>query len=141
MSIPAPNDSTDPNRRTNRFVSVFNGKGKLLANGACIDDGYTNDVVPQKGITKVYSEITSHIVRSVDSKEGTMTLEFTIKMTWQDPHITTKFTNQDITNGGIVLSNRAIKNIWTPDFYILNRKSLYTTDNWDFLRSEISDPA
>ena len=114
---------------------MFNGKGTLLANGVCIEESYTKDVVPQKGLTKVYCGITNQTVRSVDSRGGTISIDFTIRMTWQDPRIKTKFTKEDMVYGGIALSNRAITNIWTPDLYILNRRTLYTTENWFFLKS------
>ena len=90
-----------------QWVSVLNGKGKLLANGACIGDSYTKNVVPEKGITKIYTEIAKQTVRSVDSKGGTLSVEFAITMAWQDPRIKTKFSEQDMVNGQIVLSKEA----------------------------------
>ena len=126
-SIPGPDGD--------RWMSVFNGNGKLLANGACIDDSYTKNVVPEKGITKIYSVITNQTVRSVDSKEGSLSIDFTIKMTWEDPHIKTKYTEKDIANEGIALSNRAIGKIWTPDLRILNRKSFKIKDYWASIKT------
>ena len=117
------------------WVSIFNGKGTLLANGACIDDGYTKNMVPEKGFTKVYSAITNQTVRSVDSKEGTVSIDFTIRMKWQDPRIKTKFSDQDMANGIIVLSDEAVAEIWIPDLYILNRKSFDAKPHWAFLKS------
>ena len=118
-----------------QWVSVLNGKGKLLANGACIGDSYTKNVVPEKGITKIYTEIAKQTVRSVDSKGGTLSVEFAITMAWQDPRIKTKFSEPDMVNGQIVLSKEAIDEIWTPDLYILNRKSFDSMQRWAFLKS------
>ena len=121
-------------RNTNRFVSIFNGQGKLLANGACIEDTYTKDLAPQHGMAKVYSGITNQRVRSVASKEGTVSVDFTIRMMWQDPGIKTKPSDEDMKKGGMVLSNDAINHIWIPDLYILNQKSFESKDHWTFLK-------
>ena len=120
--------------KENIWYNVVNGKGKPLANGVCIGDKYTKNVVPVKGVTKVYCEIGNQTVRSVDSKEGTVSIDFTIRMKWQDPRIKTKFSEQDMRQGVIVLSDEAVAEIWTPDLYILHRKSFDLKPHWAILK-------
>ena len=109
------------------------GRGKLLEKGACIDADYVSDIVPEKGITKVYSTIEHEMVRDIDGKEGTMSVDFTLTMKWLDPNIKTNFSSEDRKNGRIVISPAAT--IWTPDLYILNRTSFKLRDEWDSLKT------
>ena len=111
------------------------GHGELLAKGVCVDADYRRLFVPEKGVTRVYSTIEYQKVRAVDAKEGTISIDFTLTMRWLDPNIKTTFSNQDIKNGGIVLSSDALQLIWTPDVYILNRTTFRNQDEWASLRS------
>ena len=107
----------------------------MLAKGVCVDNDYRRLFVPEKGITKVFSTIEYQKVRTVNAKEGTISIDFTLTMRWLDPNIKTNFSKQDELNGGIVLSSDAIQLIWTPDVYILNRTRFVNQDEWASLRS------
>ena len=126
VTVPGPNGD--------RLESIFSGAGRLLAKEACIDDSYTKTVVPEIGITKIYTKITKQTVRSVDSKKGTVSVEFLISMAWMDPRIKTKFTAQNRENGYVLLSNEAINDIWTADLSIQNRRSFHSMDHWASLK-------
>ena len=101
----------------------------MLEKGVCIRPGYERHIVPERGITKVYSTIEQQMVRGIDGKKGTMSIDFTLSMKWLDPNIKTHFSAEDRKNGRIVLSPAA--DIWTPDLYILNRTSL----EWNSVKS------
>ena len=123
------------NYTTQRFDRVFVGwreSGMLLSKGACIPNGYTPFVVPEKGLTKVFSTIENEKVRSVDANEGTVSVDFTLTMRWLDPNIKTNFSIEDEENGGIVLDNIYSDKdiIWKPTLYIFNLSSFKSNDEW-----------
>ena len=124
----------DTGIETHQFKYRWIGSGKSLAKGACINLDYPGNLVPETGITKVYSTIEDKKVRSVDAREGTVSVDFTLTMRWLDPNIKTRFSLEDKENGGIVLSTTAIAEIWTPDMYILNRRSFQVRDEWASLK-------
>ena len=95
--------------------------GILLAKGVCVESGYRRYLVPEKGITKVYSTIEEQIVRSIDAMKKTLSIDYTLTLKWMDPAIKTNFSEEDEKNGGIVLDKiDARHRIWTPDLYIYN---------------------
>ena len=121
------------NLTTQRYERIFMGwtqSGTLLSKGACIPKGYTSLVVPEKGVTKVFSTIENEQVRDVDANEGTVSLDFTLTMRWLDPNIRTNFSSEDEENGGIVLDNRYKNIIWKPNLYIFNLSSFKSDDEW-----------
>ena len=121
------------NLTTQRYERIFAGwqqSGILLSRGACIPKGYTSLVVPEKGLTKVFSTIENEQVRAVDANEGTVSVDFTLTMRWLDPNIRTNFSIEDVENGGIILDNRYKDLIWKPNIYIFNLRSFKTEDEW-----------
>lgn len=106
------------------------GSGHLLAKGVCILYRYKEWVVPEKGLTTVYSTIEYQKVRSVDFMKETASIDYTLTLRWMDPAIKTKFSEEDKQNGGIVLDKSVgLKNwIWIPDMYIYNLSTFYYTD-------------
>ena len=110
------------------------GQGRLLAKTVCIDEGYTKNVAPDSDSTKVYTTIKRAKVRSVDSRDGTMSVDFLLAMIWQDPKIRAKFLAHDVQKGGIALNADAISEIWTPDLYIMDRKYFKPPNEWMSLK-------
>ena len=98
----------------------WTASGELLEKGACIEDSYRTSVVPEKGITKVYSRIKAQRVRGVHDRKKQVSIDFTLHMQWIDPGIRTNFSEEDMKNGGIVLEIEQLKSIWKPDLYIYN---------------------
>ena len=99
----------------------WHGYGTLLEKGACIEKNvYRKSVVPEKGITKVYTTFTEHKVRQVHDGKKEVTIDFTLKMQWIDPGIKTNFSEEDIEQDGIVLEVEQLNLIWKPDLYIYN---------------------
>ena len=92
-------------------------------------------MVPEKGITEIYSTIEKEKVQSVDADDGTISVDFTLTMKWMDPNIKTNISEEDKAYGRIVLSKEAIEAIWTPDLYILNRKFFKFEEEWISLKS------
>ena len=97
--------------------------GRLIGKGACVDSNYKPYFVPETGITRVYSTIEQQVIRNVDAKEETVSIDFTLVMRWQDPNIRTNFTHQDKTIGAITLDEKNAFMIWIPDFYIFDLRS------------------
>ena len=111
--------------------------GTLVAKGVCVGRDYLKYFVPEKGITKVYTTIEDQKVRAVDAREGTVSVDFTLRMRWSDPHIKTNFSSRNKENRGIALSPSDITAIWTPDtdLYILNRRSFKFEEEWASVKS------
>ena len=120
----------ETNGRGWEYEWIATENARLLANGACVGPDYRGYVVPEKGITKVYSTIEDQKVRAVDGKEGTLSIDFTLVMRWLDPNIKTNFSSDDQANGGIVLEKTQLELIWEPDLYIYNRRSFKSLDEW-----------
>ena len=116
-----------------RWISKPNAK--LLASGVCIDPDYTKYVAPNNGKTLVYSTIESQMIRSVNAKEGTISIDFIMAIRWLDPNIKTHFSRRDQRDGGIALSEWALEEIWMPDIYILNRQSFQDPAEWRSIKS------
>ena len=95
-------------------------RGFLLTKGACKIEGYSNYNVPQKGSTKVYSQISKEEVRMVNDKENAVTVEFSLTLLWVDHRIKTHFSGEDREHGGIDLGIGRTDNIWKPDLHIYN---------------------
>ena len=108
---------------------------KLLAYGICIDQDYNKYAEPEAGKTVIYSTIEKQNVRSVNDKEGTMSVDFTLVIRWKDPNLHTHLSEDEKKNSGIALTPAAIKEIWTPDVYVFDRKSFQTSDEWISLKS------
>ena len=98
-----------------------------MAKGACIDYEYRRHLVPEKGITTVYTTIEEQRVRSVDAMKETVSIDYTLTLRWMDPAIKTNFSEEDKQNGGIVLDRTNMGRIWIPDLYIYNL-STFTSD-------------
>ena len=94
--------------------------GDLLENGACIERTYRKSVIPEKGITKVYTSIMDQKVRDVNDRKQVMTIDFTLTMQWMDPGIKTNFSEEDTKNAGILPDVEQLKLLWNPDVYIYN---------------------
>mgnify|MGYP003310776448 CR=1 FL=1 len=56
------------------------GAGKLLGKGVCIPIDYERGVVPEPGNIKVYTAIDRQRVRTVDDKDTTLSIDFTLTM-------------------------------------------------------------
>ena len=90
------------------------GVGILLSRGACIPKTYQKDLVPEKGVTKVYTTIEKQKVRQIHDNENMLSLDLTLTMRWMDPLIKTNFTEEEKQNGGIVLRSTNWRKLWTP---------------------------
>ena len=99
---------------------VWVASGNLLAKGACVNYEYRRYLVPEKGITKVYSTIEEQKVRSVDVMKETVSIDYTLTLRWMDPGIKTNLSQTDKQSGGIVFDKDNMGLIWTPDLYIYN---------------------
>ena len=113
---------------------TWKARGELLAKGACVDKDYRPNFVPEEGHTKIYSTIEYHKVRTVDSGNEMMSIDFVLSMRWVDPNIRTNFSKKDIENGGILLTSHTMSKIWTPDLDIFNRTKFDSADEWRSLK-------
>ena len=96
------------NNQGKKGVFRWVGNGKLLTKGACIEPGYTQHVVPEKGTTTIYSTIEKEKVRSVSADDATLSVDFTLTMTWLDPNIKVNVSEEDRKTGKIVLSKEVV---------------------------------
>ena len=74
------------------------GKGKLLEKGACLEEDYRSWVVPEKGLTKVYTIIEDPFIRSVNKKVESISIDYTLTMRWIDKRIKSNLLLEDETN-------------------------------------------
>ena len=109
-------------------------KGTLLADGLCIGQEYARSVAPFKGNTTVYSTVEEPRFRGISISDGTVAVDFKLTMRWVDPDIKTLFDDEDRDAGYIVLSKTSLDKIWTPDLYILDRRSFKLQDEWASLK-------
>ena len=107
---------------------------KLLANGICIHQDYNRFAEPDAEKTVTYSTIEKEDIRSVDDEDGTMSVDLTLVLRWLDPHLQTRLSKSEKDNDSIALTPEAIKEIWTPDIYVLDRKSFQIMDEWKSLK-------
>lgn len=97
--------------------------GKVLEDGICLVKDYHRDKVPEKGKTRIIVTFIDQTVRSLNSKRNTIEIDFYVALRWQDPGITSNFSDQDMRNGGIGLDLKsAFWEIWKPDLYIYDLK-------------------
>ena len=116
------------------YLFEWRGIGTLLADGLCIDNEYTSDVVPSKGNTIVYSTITAPVVTEISLGQGSVSVDFRLTMRWFDPNINTRFNQEDIQAGALVLSKASIERIWNPDLYILRSMEFKPHAEWASLK-------
>ena len=110
--------------------------GKLLAEGACISSRSQKHLVPDPGRTKVECRIEHQMVRNVDSKAQTISIDLTLTMKWLDPNIKSK-NLEEKKDGEIILSQNSIKDMWIPDLMIKNLTSYRYEDEWKVRNSKI----
>lgn len=65
--------------------------GTLLETGACLQDGYRSWIIPEKGVTKVYSTIKTPFLRTIEQKEQLVSIDYTLILSWVDKRIKTNF--------------------------------------------------
>lgn len=118
----------------NAYYPRYEGQGRLLASTVCIDKEYTKNVAPHIGHTRVYTIIEDVKIRSVDSIDGTMAVDLAISMIWQDPRINVRLSENGIP---IILSEDGVREIWTPDLYIMDRKFFKLESEWISLKKAI----
>ena len=104
--------------------------GKLLAIGVCIMDDYEKDFPPEDGKTKVHSTIGTQVVRDVDAKKKTLSIDFTLTLRWMDKRIKKRINQTDESQKKILFGPVAIEKIWYPDLHILNRVSFKSKEEW-----------
>ena len=98
--------------------------GKLLEKGACLEDGYRYWVVPQKGVTIVYSTIQKPFLRTIGHREQLVSIDYVLTLTWIDKRIKTNFSLESgINETGMALRISTLKKIWAPELYIFHRSS------------------
>ena len=98
--------------------------GKLLENGACLEDGYRYWVVPQKGVTIAYSTIQKPFLRTIGHREQLVSIDYILTLTWIDKRIKTNFSLESGTDEtGMALRISTLKKIWAPELYIFHRSS------------------
>ena len=112
------------NELNKTFDWVVSGKSKLLEKGACLEDGYRSWVVPEKGVTIVYSTIESPFLRTVGHSEQLISIDYTLTLIWIDKRIKTNITSESGTDEpGMALRISRLKQIWAPELYIFHRSS------------------
>ena len=92
--------------------------GKLLAEGACTVYGYQPALPPGRGKTNVHCKVSQQKVRAVNDKQKTITVDFTLSMSWEDDGIKTKFSDIDRQYGGIEIGSDKAKGMWLPQLYV-----------------------
>ena len=98
--------------------------GKLLEKGACLEDGYRYWVVPEKGVTIVYSTIQKPFLRTIGHREQLVSIDYILTLTWIDKRIKTNFSLESgIEETGMALRISTLKKIWAPELYIFHRSS------------------
>ena len=98
--------------------------GKLLEKGACLEDGYRYWVVPEKGVTIVYSTIQKPFLRTIFQREQLVSIDYILTLTWIDKRIKTNFSLESgIDETGMALRISTLKKIWAPELYIFHRSS------------------
>ena len=86
----------DENKKKNY---TWVGKGKLLEKGACLEEDYRSWVVPETGVTKVYTEIENPFIRSVSKEVESISIDYTLTMRWIEKRIKTNFSLKDEAKG------------------------------------------
>ena len=70
--------------------------------------------------TEVLTRFEVNNIREINDKKMTVTIEFYQEMTWIDNRIQTNFPDSVLKIGGIPLTNKQLKQIWTPPLWIQN---------------------
>ena len=104
----------------------------LLTTGVCVLDQYKKHLVPVPGQTTVYSTISHQVIREVDSRQKTVSVDFTLTMRWYDPNIKAKFTDNELE---FLLTPTATESIWQPDMVIHNMTTFRAKEEWASLIS------
>ena len=97
--------------------------GELLERGACLEEGYQPWLIPEKGVTMVYSAIEKVFLREIIVG---VRLEYTLTLSWIDTRIKTNFsTGEGPRNNetSMALQVNVLNGIWRPDLYIFNRSA------------------
>ena len=116
------------------FLNAMNCS-KVLEEGVCLKKGYqrTNVPVPNQGNTVVWVVFEDQLIREVNDKGKTITLDFTINLAWGDPGIKVNFSDEqrnDPMQRGIGLDLKwAFSAIWKPDLFIDNLSEYIFTWN------------
>ena len=99
--------------------------GTLLEKGACLEDGYREYVVPEKGLTIVYSTIQKPFLRTIGQREQLISVDYILTLAWIDKRIKTNFSLESgIDETGMALQIKSgLKKIWAPELYIHSRSS------------------
>ena len=114
---------------------ILKPSGKLVEDGACVNDDYSKDFLPETVERKIFTTIEYQKVRVVDAKKQTVSLDLTLRMTWEDPDLKFRFSSKDKERGAMFLSPEATSEIWTPDVHINNRTYLKQDEEWKSLIS------
>lgn len=90
--------------------------GEPLEYGACIVQGYRSHILPRKQVT-IFVKLNNQNIHHVNDNLGTYIMYIELQMYWSDPGIKAEFEeDQDY----ILLSERAISKIWSPDIFVFN---------------------
>ena len=92
--------------------------GILLSPNICIPYGYRKGELPKIPL-EIRTAIEISMIREIDDKKMTVSLEFHPKILWADNRIIKNFTEQE-KRSGKVLNNVNLENIWKPDLLIEN---------------------
>ena len=103
-----------------KFLEEMNCE-RLLEDGVCLEKGYQNTKVPEKGNTTIKVTFLQQKVRALNDKDKTIAIDFQVAFQWIDSRIKSRFTEKDVRNGGIGLDlKQTFFAIWKPDLYIYN---------------------
>ena len=117
-----------------KFLNAMNCS-KILEEGVCLKKGYqrTKVPVPNQGNTVVWVVFEDQLVRQVNDKEKTITLDFTVNLAWGDPGIKVNLSDEqfnDAMERGVGLDLKwAFSEIWKPDLFIDNLSEYIFTWN------------
>ena len=130
------------------FENLSEETGILLEHGACLSRCYrtgvankplgwventTKEAILKRGATcwtesscslthaPVFVSIDHHMVRNIDDKKRTITVDLSLKMYWMDSRVQTYLpviSDGDLKEIGLPLD--ASSHIWTPDLYVYN---------------------
>ena len=109
--------------------------GQLLEDGACVNDDYQKDYLPETVKRYIHTTIEYQKVRAVDAKKQTLSIDLTLRIKWSDPELKFKFSKEDLESGIMFLTPETTSHIWTPDVYIKDRAYFKPHEEWKSLIS------
>ena len=88
-----------------------------LETGVCTVQGYKTHTLPNHNLT-TFVLLLNQNVHTINCKTNTLSMDIELVLYWNDPGIKTFFSDEDMRQGYIPLSTKAIQKIWTPEIYI-----------------------